>query len=93
MRDKKKGPDAMKQPSPMQAAVATRILHPRIAEIRCQQSLLLFMFVESQKEIIEEEILDGIWEFMEFLKAGGYHIVRGGKNGRERDSRSKLETP
>jgi len=76
MKDKKKkGPDAVKQPSPMQVAVATHVLHSKIREIRSQESLLLFLFVESQENIIEEEILDGIWAFLEFLKAD-YHIVR-----------------
>lgn len=80
MKDKKKkGPDAVKRPSPMQAAEATRMLHSKIREIKSQESLLLFLFVESQQNIILEPMLDAIWEFMEFLKARGYHIVSGKK--------------
>jgi len=89
MKEKKKGPEARKQASPIQATEIARVLHSKIAEIRSQESLLLFMFVESQDNIIEGEILDGIWEFMEFLKSGDYHIVRGGKDGRERVPRNE----
>lgn len=79
MRDKKKGPETRKPADPKQAAEAAHILHTKIREIRSQESLLLFLFVESQQNIIAEPMLDAIWEFMEFLKANGYHVISGKK--------------
>lgn len=79
MKDKKKGPEIRKPAGPMQAAEAAHVLYSKIREIKSQESLLLFLFVESQKNIILEPMLDAIWEFMEFLKTDGYHIVSGKK--------------
>ncbi len=87
MRGKKKGSIAGKQIEPKRK----NQLHSKIQELKSQENLLLFMFVESREEIITDPVLDGIWNFMEFLKAGGYRIIRGGKNGRERDNSNQPE--
>lgn len=79
MEDKNKGPDAVKQPDPKRKDVSKRLLHAKIREIKSQESLLLFLFVESQQNIITEPMLDVIWQFMEFLKDSGYHTISGKK--------------
>lgn len=77
MRDqKKKGPATAEQTGPKRKDDQTkRILHSKICEIKSQESLLLFLFVEFQQNIITEPMLDAIWQFMEFLKTSGYHTI------------------
>ncbi len=73
MRENKKGPAAGKQTDPKQVKPH---LHSKIAEIKSQESLLLFLFAEWRKDIMTDPMMDIIWEFMEFLKIAGYFIRR-----------------
>ncbi|MBA7611413.1 hypothetical protein ES703_18637 [subsurface metagenome] len=75
MKDKKKGPAAVKQTGPMRKDVSKRILHSKIREIKSQESLLLFLFVENCPKILTEPMVELVWNFMEFLKSSGYHII------------------
>ena len=76
MRDKKKrGLATCKPTSPQRKTEARRLLDSKIAEIKSQESLLLFLFVGNCSEILTEPMVEMLWEFMEFLKAHGYCIV------------------
>lgn len=76
MIKKKKGPDAVKQPDPKCEDGSKHLLELRIKEVQSQESLLLFLFVESQPPVVSEPMLDAIWRFMEWLKKKGYIIER-----------------
>jgi hypothetical protein len=76
MRDKKKRGLANRKPaSPQRRLETKRQLDSKIAEIKSQQSLLLFLFVANCSEILTEPMVEMLWEFMEFLKAHGYKII------------------
>ena len=74
MREKKKGPAAVKQTGPKRKDESKRLLELRIKEVQSQESLLLFLFVEGQPPVVSEPMLDAIWRFMEWLKKKGYII-------------------
>lgn len=74
MREKKKGSAAVKQADPKRMVETKRLLESKIREIQSQESLLLFLFVESQPPVVSEPMLDAIWRFMEWLKKKGYII-------------------
>ncbi len=76
MREKKKGPAAVKQTGPRCKDESKHLLELRIKEIQSQESLLLFLFVEDQPPVVSEPMLDAIWRFMEWLKKKGYVIER-----------------
>ncbi|GAI42689.1 unnamed protein product [marine sediment metagenome] len=76
MKDKKKrGPVSLQPTGPKRKAEAKRLLDSKIAEVKSQQSLLLFLFVANCSKILTEPMVEMLWEFMEFLKSHGYHIV------------------
>ncbi|MBA7610231.1 hypothetical protein ES703_17438 [subsurface metagenome] len=64
----------MKQADPKRMVETKRLLESKIREIQSQESLLLFLFVESQPPVVSEPMLDAIWRFMEWLKKKGYII-------------------
>jgi hypothetical protein len=72
---KKKGPAARKPIGPKRKAEAKRRLDSKIREIKSQESLLLFLFVENCPKILTEPMIGLIWEFMEFLKSHGYYTI------------------
>ncbi|MBA7703335.1 hypothetical protein ES703_112117 [subsurface metagenome] len=50
-------------------------LDSKIRELKSQESLLLFLFVENCPKILTEPMVELVWNFMEFLKRHGYHII------------------
>jgi len=64
----------VKQADPKRMVETKRLLESKIREIQSQESLLLFLFVESQPPVVSEPMLDAIWRFMEWLKKKGYII-------------------
>ncbi|MBA7524247.1 hypothetical protein ES705_16384 [subsurface metagenome] len=77
MREKKKGPAGVNQTDPRCKDESKHLLELRIKEVQSQESLLLFLFVESQPPVVSEPMLDAVWRFMEFLKASDYHVING----------------
>lgn len=77
MRNKKKrGPDSRQPKDPQRKDEnSKRLLDSKIAEVKSQESLLLFLFVANCSKILTEPMVEMIWEFMEFLKSHGYNIV------------------
>jgi len=73
--EKKRGPGTRKPSGPQRLVETKRLLDSKIAEIKSQESLLLFLFVGYRSGILTEPMVELIWEFMEFLKSGGYYIV------------------
>ena len=76
MREKKKGSAGVNQTDPKCKDESKHLLELRIKEVQSQESLLLFLFVESQPPVVSEPMLDAIWRFMEWLKKKGYIIER-----------------
>ena len=72
---KKTGLDSRQPTSPQRKTEARRQLDSKIAEIKSQQSLLLFLFVANCSKILTEPMVEMLWEFMEFLKDHDYNIV------------------
>jgi len=76
MKDKKeREPVARKPIGPQRMTEAKRLLESKIREIKSQESLLLFLFVENCSKILAEPTIELIWEFMEFLKSNDYYII------------------
>lgn len=76
MRKEKRGPGEVKQPGPQRMTEkAKRLFDSKVKEIKSQESLLLFLFVENQSKILTGPMIELIWNFMEFLKSNGYYIV------------------
>ncbi len=77
MTKKETGPAARKPTGPKQAAEATRLIKSKIKikELESQETQLLFLFVESQQDVISELMLDAIWKFMEWLRKNDYIIL------------------
>lgn len=79
MREKRKEPVADKQAGSKDEAKARakaiHIFKVKEKELKSQESLLLFLFVENYPKILTEPMIELIWDFMEFLKSNGYHIV------------------
>lgn len=73
--EKKRGPLNCEPKDPQRKAEAKRLLDSKIAEIKSQDSLLLFLFVENCPKILTEPMIQVIWDFMEFLRSHGYYIV------------------
>lgn len=75
MREKKREP-ATRKPADSQPKVGTKgQLDSKIRELKSQESLLLFLFVENCPEILTEPMIELVWNFMEFLKCHGYYII------------------
>lgn len=78
MRKEKRGPGVLRQPGPQRMTEkAKRLFDSKVKEIKSQESLLLFLFVENQSKILTEPDIELIWNFMQFLKSNGYYIVNG----------------
>ena len=75
MRKKKRGPASGQPTGPQRKDRSRRLLDSKIAEIKSQQSLLLFLFVANCSKILTEPMVEMLWEFMEFLGSHGYSIV------------------
>ncbi|MBA7700627.1 hypothetical protein ES703_109347 [subsurface metagenome] len=75
MTKKKIGPAARKPAGPKQATEATRLIKSKIKELDSQETQLLFLFVESQEDVVSELMLDAIWKFMEWLRKNDYIIL------------------
>ncbi len=76
MKDqRKKGPAADVQTGPKRKDESERLFDSKVKEIKSQESLLLFLFVENHSKILTDSMIELIWNFMEFLKSNGYHIV------------------
>ncbi|MBA7657452.1 hypothetical protein ES703_65390 [subsurface metagenome] len=73
--EKKRGPDSRQPTGPKRKAEAKRLLDSKIKDVQSQGSLLLFLFADNYSKILTEPMVEMLWEFMEFLKAHGYHIV------------------
>jgi len=75
-KEKKRGPESGLPTGPQRKDEnLKRLLDSKIAEIKSQESLLLFLFVANRSEILREPMVELIWEFMEFLKSNGYLII------------------
>lgn len=73
--EKKRGLANCPSTSPQRRLETKRQLDSKIAEIKSQESLLLFLFVENCPKILTEPMIELVWEFMEFLRSHGYFIV------------------
>ena len=73
--EKKRGPLNCEPRDPQRKDESKRLLNSKIAEIKSQESLLLFLFVANRSEILPEPMVKLIWEFMDFLKSHGYYIM------------------
>ncbi|MBA7633430.1 hypothetical protein ES703_40996 [subsurface metagenome] len=73
--EKKSGPLNCEPKDPQRKDESKRLLNSKIAEIKSQESLLLFLFVANRSEILPEPMVKLIWEFMDFLKSHGYYIM------------------
>ncbi|MBA7660116.1 hypothetical protein ES703_68115 [subsurface metagenome] len=75
MKEKKKEPATRKPADSKREDCPKRLLDSKIREVKSQESLLLFLFVENCPKVLTESMLDVVWKFMEFLKSAGYCIV------------------
>lgn len=77
MKNKKqKGPAASEPTGPKRKDKnSRRILESKIREVKSQEYLLLFLFVENYSKILTEPMIELIWDFMKFLKSHGYFIL------------------
>jgi len=75
MKGKKEGSGTHKPTDPKRKDESERLFKFREKEVKSQESLLLFLFASSQPKILEEPMVELIWNFMEFLKSNGYYIV------------------
>lgn len=73
--EKKKEPATRKPADSKRKELSKRQLDSKIAEVKSQESLLLFLFVANRSEILTEPMVKLTWEFMEFLKSHGYYII------------------
>jgi hypothetical protein len=73
--EKKRGPLNCEPRDPQRKNESKRLLNSKIAEIKSQESLLLFLFVANYSKILTEPMVELIWDFMEFLKSHGYYII------------------
>jgi len=75
MKKKKKGPEIRKPTGPQRMTEAKRLFDSKRSEIESQESLLLFLFAENYSKILTDPMVELVWNFMEFLKSNGYHII------------------
>ena len=75
MKQKKKEPATRKSADSKRKECPKRQLDSKIREVKSQESLLLFLFVENCPKILTEPMVELIWDFMEFLKWSGYLII------------------
>jgi hypothetical protein len=75
INEKKRGPGSRQPTGPKRKDQTKRPFKFRENELKSQESLLLFLFVENCSKILTEPMIELIWNFMEFLKSTGYHIV------------------
>lgn len=74
--EKKSGPPSNEPRGPQRKDQSLkRRLDSKIADVKSQESLLLFLFVQNCSEILTEPMIELAWDFMEFLKSNGYYIV------------------
>lgn len=75
IKKKQKGLAATKPTRPKRKDKSERLFDSKVKEIKSQESLLLFLFVENHSKILTESMIELVWNFMEFLKSNGYYIV------------------
>lgn len=76
--EKKSGPPSNEPRGPQRKDESLqRQLDSKIRDVESQESLLLFLFVENYSKILTEPMIQVVWDFMEFLRSHGYHIVNG----------------
>ncbi|MBA7714409.1 hypothetical protein ES703_123431 [subsurface metagenome] len=75
MEGKKKGPAARKLTGPKHKTEVKRLLKSKIKELESQETQFLFLFVESQQDVVSELMLDAIWKFMVWLRKNDYIIL------------------
>jgi len=75
MNKKETGPAAVKQTGPKRMTEVKRLFNSKKKELESQETQLLFLFVESQQDVVSELMLDAIWKFMEWLRKNDYIIL------------------
>jgi len=75
VKDQKKGPAARKLTGPKHKTEVKRLIKSKIKELESQEAQLLFLFVESQEDVVSELMLDAIWKFVEWLRKNDYIIL------------------
>jgi len=75
MREKKREPATGGSTDSQRKVCTKRRLDSKIREVKSQESLLLFLFVENCSEILTEPMIELVWDFLEFLKSYGYLII------------------
>ena len=75
MNKKERGPAARKPAGPQHKTEVKRLIKSKIKELESQETQLLFLFVESQEDVVSELMLDAIWKFMEWLRKNDYIIL------------------
>lgn len=75
MTKKERGPAARKPAGPQHKTEVKRLIKSKIKELESQETQLLFLFVESQEDVVSELMLDAIWKFMEWLRKNDYIIL------------------
>lgn len=75
MNKKERGPAARKPTGPKHKTEVKRLIKSKIKELESQETQLLFLFVESQEDVVSELMLDAIWKFMEWLRKNDYIIL------------------
>jgi len=75
MEKKERGPAARKPTGPQHKTEVKRLIKSKIKELESQETQLLFLFVESQEDVVSELMLDAIWKFMEWLRKNDYIIL------------------
>lgn len=77
MRGKKREP-ATRKPTGSQPKAETKgRLDSKIRELKSQESLLLFLFADNYSKTLTEPMVELVWDFMQFLKFAGYHVISG----------------
>ena len=73
---KKKGPDAVKRPSPKRTAEAKRLFNSKKKELETQEAQLFLKFAESYPPAdLKIDAALAVWNFLKFLKDNGYIIL------------------
>ena len=73
---KKKGPDAVKRPSPKRKAEAKRLFNSKKKELETQEAKLFLKFAESYPPAdLKIDAALAVWNFLKFLKDNDYIIL------------------
>lgn len=73
---KKKGPDAVKRPSPKRMAEAKHLFNSKKKELEMQEAQLFLKFAESYPPAdLKIDAALAVWNFLKFLKDNGCIIL------------------